>query len=43
MRERAAADGARVDLTVCPGAGHVSPLTPTPEGRTGTREVVSPR
>jgi len=41
LRDRAAAEGARVDLTGCPGAVHVYPLTPTPEGRAGTREVVA--
>ncbi|SMO99733.1 Acetyl esterase/lipase [Geodermatophilus aquaeductus] len=41
LRDRAAAEGARVDLTVRGGAVHVYPLTPTPEGRTGMREVVA--
>ncbi|MGY1738140.1 alpha/beta hydrolase fold domain-containing protein [Geodermatophilus sp. SYSU D00684] len=41
LRDRAAAAGAQVDVTVRPGAVHVYPLTPTPEGRAGTREVVA--
>ena len=32
--------GARLDLTVCDGAVHVYPLTPTPEGRAAARELV---
>jgi hypothetical protein len=30
-----------VEVTVREGAVHVYPLTPTPEGRAGTREVVA--
>jgi acetyl esterase/lipase len=40
LRDRAAAEGADVEVTVREGAVHVYPLTPTPEGRAGTREVV---
>jgi acetyl esterase/lipase len=41
LRDRAAAEGADVEVTVCEGAVHVYPLTPTPEGRAGTREIVA--
>jgi acetyl esterase/lipase len=41
LRDRAAAEGADVEVTVREGAVHVYPLTPTPEGRAGTREVVA--
>lgn len=39
--ERCREVGTPVTLHVQPGAVHVHPLTPTPEGRTGTREVVA--
>ncbi|SNS45868.1 Acetyl esterase/lipase [Geodermatophilus saharensis] len=41
LRNRAAAEDAHVEVTVVEGAVHVYPLTPTPEGRTGAREVVA--
>ncbi|MGY1697462.1 alpha/beta hydrolase fold domain-containing protein [Geodermatophilus sp. SYSU D00814] len=41
LRNRGAGEGAHVEVTVVEGAVHVYPLTPTPEGRTGTREVVA--
>lgn len=39
--ERCREAGTPVTLHVAPGAVHVHPLTPTPEGRTGAREVVA--
>ncbi|KQT89309.1 hypothetical protein ASG49_16125 [Marmoricola sp. Leaf446] len=39
--ERCREVGTPVTLHEVPGAVHVHPLTPTPEGRTGTREVVA--
>ena len=39
--DRAAAEGAVIDLTVCPGAVHVYPLTPTREGRLASAGIVS--
>jgi acetyl esterase/lipase len=41
LRDRAAAEGVDVEVTVREGAVHVYPLTPTPEGRAGTREIVA--
>jgi epsilon-lactone hydrolase len=40
LRDRAAAEGAPVELTVCEGAVHVYPLVPAPEGRAAARQVV---
>lgn len=40
MRDRAAAEGTTLDVTVCPGAVHVYPLTPTPEGRAAATRIV---
>jgi monoterpene epsilon-lactone hydrolase len=38
--ERARAAGVLGHAEVCPGAVHVYPLTPTPEGRAATRQIV---
>ena len=40
LRDRAAAEGAELDLTVCEGAVHVYPLVPAPEGRAAARTIV---
>lgn len=40
LRDRAAAEGAAVRLTVCEGAVHVYPLVPVPEGRAAARRIV---
>ncbi|MGY1769633.1 alpha/beta hydrolase fold domain-containing protein [Blastococcus sp. SYSU D00813] len=40
LRDRARAEGADVELTVCSGAVHVYPLVPAPEGRAAARAVV---
>ncbi len=40
LQERAAAAGAALEVTVCPGAVHVYPLVPAPEGRTAARRIV---
>ena len=40
LRDRARAEGAAVELTVCEGAVHVYPLVPAPEGRAARRAVV---
>ena len=40
LRDRAAAEGARVELTVCEGAVHVYPLVPAPEGRAAAAAIV---
>jgi epsilon-lactone hydrolase len=40
LRDRAAAEGAPLRLTVCEGAVHVYPLVPAPEGRAAAREIV---
>lgn len=40
LRERATAEGAPLEVTVCPGAVHVYPLTPTPEGRAAATRIV---
>ncbi|MEX3106752.1 MULTISPECIES: alpha/beta hydrolase fold domain-containing protein [unclassified Streptomyces] len=40
LRERAAAEGVPLDVTVCAGAVHVYPLTPTPEGRAAATRIV---
>ncbi len=40
LRERGAAVGADVRVTVCQGAVHVYPLVPAPEGRAAARAVV---
>jgi epsilon-lactone hydrolase len=40
LQERAAAAGADLRVTVCPGAVHVYPLVPAPEGRAAAREIV---
>jgi acetyl esterase/lipase len=41
LRERATAVGGRVEVTVCPGAVHVYPLVPAPEGRAAARAIVA--
>ncbi|MDT0278286.1 alpha/beta hydrolase [Blastococcus goldschmidtiae] len=41
LQERAAAAGAALRVTVCPGAVHVYPLVPAPEGRAAAREIVA--
>ena len=40
LQERAAAAGAQLRVTVCPGAVHVYPLVPAPEGRAEARRIV---
>jgi acetyl esterase/lipase len=40
LQERAAAAGAELRVTVCPGAVHVYPLVPAPEGRAEARRIV---
>ncbi|RBY74704.1 esterase [Blastococcus sp. TF02-09] len=40
LQERAQAAGAELRLTVCPGAVHVYPLVPAPEGRAEARRIV---
>lgn len=40
LRDRAAAEGAELELTICEGAVHVYPLIPAPEGRAAAREIV---
>lgn len=40
LRERAAAEGAPLEVTVRAGAVHVYPLTPTPEGRAAATRIV---
>jgi monoterpene epsilon-lactone hydrolase len=40
LGERARAEGAQVEVTVCEGAVHVYPLVPAPEGRAARREIV---
>ena len=40
LQERAAAVGADLRVTVCPGAVHVYPLVPAPEGRAAARAIV---
>jgi acetyl esterase/lipase len=40
LGERARAEGAAVEVTVCEGAVHVYPLVPAPEGRAARREIV---
>lgn len=40
LQERAAAAGAELRATVCPGAVHVYPLVPAPEGRAEARRIV---
>ncbi|WP_229885978.1 alpha/beta hydrolase fold domain-containing protein [Streptomyces griseoflavus] len=40
LERRATATGAQVTTTVCEGAIHVYPLTPTPEGRAAAAEIV---
>ena len=40
LQERAAAAGAPLRVTVCPGAVHVYPLVPAPEGRAEARRIV---
>ncbi|GAA2314329.1 alpha/beta hydrolase [Streptomyces hawaiiensis] len=40
LRDRAAAEGTTLDVTVCAGAVHVYPLTPTPEGRAAAARIV---
>jgi monoterpene epsilon-lactone hydrolase len=41
LRDRAAAGGAKVQVTVCEGAVHVYPLVPAPEGRAAARAIVA--
>lgn len=41
LQRRALAEGARVSVTVCEGAVHVYPLTPTPEGRAAATGIVA--
>lgn len=40
LRDRARAEGTPLRLTVCPGAVHVYPLVPAPEGRAAARAIV---
>ncbi len=40
LRDRGAAEGARVELTVCEGAVDVHPLVPAPEGRAAAAAIV---
>ena len=40
LQERGAAAGAELRVTVCPGAVHVYPLVPAPEGRAEARRIV---
>ena len=40
LQERARAAGADIRVTVCPGAVHVYPLVPAPEGRAEARRIV---
>ena len=40
LQERAVAAGAALEVTVCPGAVHVYPLVPAPEGRAEARRIV---
>lgn len=40
LQQQARAAGTTFELTVCEGAVHVYPLTPTPEGRRATRAIV---
>jgi acetyl esterase/lipase len=40
LQERAAAAGAALRVTVCPGAVHVYPLVPAPEGRAEAARIV---
>jgi epsilon-lactone hydrolase len=40
LRDRAAAEGTEVRVTVCKGAVHVYPLVPAPEGRAAARAIV---
>lgn len=40
LEERAAAEGAAVNVIVCDGAVHAYPLVPAPEGRAATRAIV---
>lgn len=40
LQQRATAEQHPFTLTVCPGAVHVYPLTPTPEGRTAAAAIV---
>jgi acetyl esterase/lipase len=40
LRDRAAADGASLELTVCDGAVHNYPILPVPEGRAAARAIV---
>ncbi len=41
LQQRAAAAGAALEVTVCPGAVHVYPLVPAPEGRAAARAIVA--
>lgn len=40
LQERGAAAGAALEVTVCPGAVHVYPLVPAPEGRSAAKRIV---
>src|SRR4051794_4491303 len=41
LRDRAAAGGTKLQVTVCEGAVHVYPLVPAPEGRAAARAIVA--
>ena len=41
LREKAGRAGWRMTLDVCPGAVHVYPLVPAPEGRRAARDIVA--
>ena len=41
LEQRAEAAGADIRVTVCPGAVHVYPLVPAPEGRAEARRIVA--
>jgi monoterpene epsilon-lactone hydrolase len=41
LQERARAEGADVQVTICAGAVHVYPLVPAPEGRAAARTIVA--
>jgi acetyl esterase/lipase len=41
LQDRAAAEGASLETTVCEGAVHVYPLVPAPEGRAAARAIVA--
>jgi acetyl esterase/lipase len=41
FHERATAAGSEVRLHTCPSGLHIYPLTPTPEGRAATRDIIA--